>query len=175
MISFLAYTLAMRLLAICPRIRKEGGCVVATTARRTRFLSLGTIYRQVIIDPANKMITIRSIYLWIIRLRRIVRFSDVHAITYGYTDMSPDSGLSFAHDSYDCFEVGLRFKDDSEIRLFSFIGEGTFSNKGPFPNWLYWSEYALDLAGSQEKESRAFVDLLSKMIGVTVVPSRGYW
>jgi hypothetical protein len=58
------------------------------------------------------------------------------------------------------------------LHLFNFIGDGTFSNNGPFPNWLYWDEFAFDLSGSQEKESRVFVDLLSKMVGVKIVPPR---
>ena len=34
-----------------------------------------------------------------------------------------------------------------------------------------WDEYAMDFAGSQERESRAFVQLLSKLIGVSIMPS----
>ena len=84
------------------------------------------------------------------------------------------SAFSFAHDSFDWFTVGLRLKGDSEFRLFNFIGDGTFGNTGPFPDWLYWDEFAFDFSGSQDKESRVFVDLLSKMIGVKVVPPRLY-
>jgi len=53
-----------------------------------------------------------------------------------------------------------------------FIGEGTFGNEGPFPDWCYWDEFALDISGSQEDESRVFADVLSKIIGVQVVPPR---
>ena len=85
-----------------------------------------------------------------------------------------DEGWALAggNDSFDWFTVGLRLADDSELQLFNFIGDGTFSNNGPFPDWLYWDEFAFDLSGSQEKESRVFVDLLCKMIGVRVVPPR---
>lgn len=164
----------MRLFAICPRIKKHSGRIIATTAWRVRLLFLGTIYRKVVIDAANKTISIFSCYLWLIRLRRAIPFSKVRAVTYGYEDMSPDSLLSYAHDSYDWFTVGLRFNDDSEMHLFNFIGEGTFSNNGPFPDWMYWEEFVFDITGSQEKESRVFVDVLSKIIGVKVVPPRKY-
>ncbi len=46
-------------------------------------------------------------------------------------------------------------------------------NDGPWPDWLYWNDYLFDLSGTQERESKAFVELLSKMIGVSVVPARG--
>ena len=164
----------MRLLAFCPRIRKDNGRIVATTAWRVSLLLLGTIYRKIVIDPTNETISIYSRYLWLIRLQRTVRFSEIQAVTYGYEDMSPGSLLSVARDSYDWFTVGLRLNADSEMRLFNFIGGGTFNNNGPFPDWLYWDEFVLDLAGSQENESRVFVDVLSEMIGVTVVPPRVY-
>jgi hypothetical protein len=162
----------MRLFSICPRVRKHSSRIVATTAWRVRLLFLGTIYRKVVIDPTNKTVSIFSRYLWLIRRRSAVPFSKVKAVTYGYEDMSLDSLVSYAHDSYDWFTVGLRFKDDSEIRLFNFIGDGTFSNNGPFPDWVYWDEYAFDISGSQDKESRVFVDVLSKIIGVKVIPPR---
>ncbi len=54
--------------------------------------------------------------------------------------------------------------------MFNFSGEGTFANHGPWPDWIYWDEFAFDLSGSQESESRTFVDLLSKMLRVPVVP-----
>lgn len=160
----------MRLLALCPRIRKHDDCILVTTAWRSSVLSLGTIYRKVVIDPQNRKLVIASRYLWLISRSREIRFSEILAVTYGYEDTSLD--LDFGHDSFDWFTVGLRLKDDSELRLFNFIGEGTFTNTGPFPDWCYWDEFAFDLSGSQDKESRTFVDLLCKMIGVKVVPPR---
>jgi hypothetical protein len=111
--------------------------------------------------------------LWLICRNRIVRFAEIQGVTYGYEDMSPASLLSYAHDSYDWFTVGLRLNDNSEMHLFNFIGEGTFANNGPFPDWLYWEQFTFDISGNQEKQSRLFVDVLSKMIGVSVVPPSG--
>jgi hypothetical protein len=68
--------------------------------------------------------------------------------------------------------VGLRLQDDKFIHLFFFFGDGTFTNDGPLPDWLYWDDYLFDFTGTQEKESRGFVELLRKMIGVHVEPSR---
>lgn len=162
----------MRLFALCPRIRKDSGRIVATTAWRVRLLLLGTIRREIVIDPIGETISINSRYLWLIRLQRTVPFSEIQAVTYGYEDMSQGSLLSFAHDSYDWFTVGLRLNSDLEMRLFNFIGDGTFSNNGPFPDWFYWDNFVFDLSGSQENESRVFVDVLSKLIDVEVVPPR---
>jgi hypothetical protein len=36
--------------------------------------------------------------------------------------------------------------------------------------WLYWDEFLFDQSGTQEQESRAFVEMLSKMMGVSIIP-----
>lgn len=162
----------MRFLALCPRIHHEDGRLVATTAWRLRVLLLGTVLRTVIVDRDQRSIAVRSRYLWVFRRNRRIPFSSVQSVTYGYEDWSPDSMLAYAHDSFDWFTVGLRLSDDSEITLFNFLGEGTFSNSSPIPDWMYAEDYALDLAGSQESESRAFVDVVAKLVGVKVTPPR---
>jgi hypothetical protein len=67
--------------------------------------------------------------------------------------------------------VGLRLHNLDELHLFFFYGDGTFSNDGPLPDWFYWKDYLFDLSGAQEKESRLFVDLPSKMMKVPVEPA----
>jgi hypothetical protein len=93
----------MRLFALCPRIRKDSGRVVATTAWRVRLLLFGTVHREIVIDPTNETISVHSRYLWLIRLQRTVPFSEIQAVTYGYEDMSLGSLLFYAHDSHDWF------------------------------------------------------------------------
>lgn len=162
----------MRLLSICPRIRKESDKIIASTAWRIQILSLGAVYREVIVDPKKKRVTISSRYLWTQENKQVVRFREIMAVVYGYEDQSLGAMFARAHNSFDTFSVGLRLCDDTDVHLFSFSGEGTFANHGPLPDWWYWEQYALDVAGSQEKESRMFVDLLAHMIDVTVVPPR---
>jgi len=160
----------MRLFSLCPRIRKNGGRVIATSAWRSQILSLGSSFREVIVDPKRKAIRIRSRWLWFFRKTESIRFSKIEAVTYGYEDQAINLSMYNAHDALDCFSVGLRLYNDREIRLFKFFGEGSFVNDSIFPDWMYWEEYAFDINGSQEAESRVFVDLLAKLINVTVVP-----
>lgn len=162
----------MRLLAISPRITKQSGCVVATTGWLPRILTLGTLYRRVSVCPGQSVVRIHSRYAWWIHRQTKYLFNEIESITYGYSDEAPDALFAFAHDSIDVFSVGLRLIDDSEITLFHFSGAGAFTNNGPFPDWMYWDEYALDLEGSQESDSRAFVEVLSNLIGVSVTPPR---
>ena len=165
----------MRLFAICPRITKESNRIVVTTARRVQILLLGLLYRRVEIDPTCESISLWSRYAWLFGRQRTIRFAEVTAVTYGYEDLVSDAGyFSYAHDSFDWFTVGLRLRDDTEVHLFNFVGDGTFVNHGPLPDWLYWDDFTFNITGSQEKESRVFVDLLAKLCDVQVVPPRRY-
>jgi hypothetical protein len=164
--------LALRLFSVCPRVRKCGGKLVAVTAWRLRILTLGCLYRKVTVDPKRGELVIYRRYFWLFARRRRVRFGAVEAVTYGYQDWAVGASWSWAHDSVDLFSVGLRLHGGDELRLFYFYGDGTFRNDGPLPDWLYWDDYLFDVSGTQERESRAFVELLSRMIGTSVVPAR---
>ena len=165
-------TLSLRLFSICPRLSKFKGKLIATTAWRLRILTLGLLFRKVIVDPKRRELTLYRRYFWVFPRRRRIRFERIEAVAYGYQDWAVGASLSWAHDSLDLFSVGLRLHGGDELRLFYFYGDGTFSNHGPWPDWLYWDDYLFDMSGTQEKESRAFAELLSKMIGVSVVAAR---
>ena len=139
--------------------------MIAASSWWTMLISLGMLYRKVAVDVSDKTVSIYSRYLWLIRLRRAIPFADVRAVTYGYDDDSGD---------YDWFRVGLRLADDSELHLFNFVGEGTFITGGSLPSWMCWDEFEIDFSGGQEKESRLFVNVVSKIINVCVVPPRIY-
>ncbi len=159
-------------LSVCPRVRKSHGKLVAESAWGVRIASLGSYYRKVVVDPKKEELSIHRRYLWAIRKRRRVRFGAIQAVTYGYQDWSTDASWSWAHDSTDLFSVGLRLHGGGDQHLFYFYGDGTFQNDGPLPDWVYWDDYLFDTSGTQERESRAYVELLSKMIGVPVEPGR---
>ena len=98
-------------------------------------------------------------------------FARIVGVTYGYEDVNPFSSLGLVHDAFDRFIIGLRVVGRDEVKLFSFFGDGVFTNNGPLPDWWYWKEIAVDFAGTQERESRLFAQLISRLIGVTILPS----
>lgn len=144
----------------------------AISSLRYRILTLGLHRRRIVFNRAKRRISISTLYLWFIDRRRRLSFNKVAAILYGYENLNPESSYALAHDGMDWFAVGLRLyageHDFEEIKLFNFLGEGTFVNEGPLPDWMYWDDIHFDLSGSQEKESRIFVELLSKMIEVPI-------
>ncbi len=159
-----------RLFSLCPRIRKDEDRLVASTPWRLRLLTLGTFFRQVIVDPDRKEVIIRRRYFWLFPRERRIPFEAVRGVTYGYQDVTPGASWFWAHDSTDLFRVGLKLDRLDEVHLLSFFGDGTFTNDGPLPDWFYWENYLFDLSGIQERESRAYAELLSKMLNAAIEP-----
>lgn len=156
-----------------PRVSKQQGKLIAETSWWHRIFTLGTVYRQVVLRPKKKEIHLYRCYAWFFRKKQRIPFHHVEAIAYGYSDQSGNQYFSYAHDSYDTFSVGLRLLGQpDDIHLFYFYGDGTFTNNGPWPDWMYWDDYLVDMSGTQQSDSKKFVELLSKMIGVSIVPGR---
>ncbi|MBX9578971.1 MAG: hypothetical protein K2X87_01570 [Gemmataceae bacterium] len=161
-----------RLLSLGPRIRKAGGKLHAVTGWRVWLLSLGLCNRAVVVDPAARAVFIRDRVCWFFPRRRRVRFDHIRAVAYGYSDPNAFGGLNLARDTFDVFSVGLKLHADGDDyqHLFRFVGEGSFTNDGPLPNWFYLGEYVFDAEGAQEGESRAFVTVLCRLTGKPVEP-----
>jgi len=157
--------------SMCPRIAADDQQLTASTSLVALCLTLGFCSRRVVIDRATETIRITRRIAWFYTRTETIEFRRIDAVTYGYEDMNPMAFLGGAHDALDRFVVGLKLIGADELRLFSFIGDGAFTNDGSLPDWWYWKEIAMDFAGPQERESRVFVTLLSKLIGVTIAPS----
>jgi hypothetical protein len=158
------------LFSISPHIYKRHGRLEAVTSLWFQIFTLGLIHKRVIIDPKEQLVRIRRRYLWLIHRSTKVPFRSIAAITYGYDDWGNPGNLSWAHDAKEIYSVGLRLYSGHEKRLFYFMGDGEFQNDGPLPDWWYWQEFLFDFAGTQQRESRMFVEALSKMIGAEVRP-----
>lgn len=162
--------IASSLLSIGPRVRKKHGRLVASTAWLVCVATLGLLYRRVTVDPKRQEIYLHRRCCWFFARTKRIPFTAVAAILYGYQDLAYSGIFSWSHDSVDLFSVGLRLQSGRRRHLFYFYGDGTFTNDGPLPDWMYWENYLFDLSGTQERESRAFVEVLSKMIGAEIAP-----
>ena len=159
------------LFSVCPRVARRGRTVVASTALRLRLVTLGALYREVIIDPKAEVIRLRRRSFWFFKRAVRIPFGSVRAVTYGYAGTGGPHGWWWgAQDTKDAFRVGLRLSNFQEVHLFWFYGDGPFTNYGPFPDWPYWQEYLFDLRGTQETESRLYAEMLSRLIGAPVEP-----
>jgi hypothetical protein len=160
-----------RLFTFCPHVFRKKAKLVAATGLYLRILTLGTIYREVIIDPREKVVRVRRRYGWFFKRAVRIPFESVRAVTYGVaTGDAPLGWRMGAYKTKEAFRVGLRLSNFREVHLFWFYGDGPFTNYGPFPDWLYWPEHLLDMRGTQETESRTYADTLSRLIGSPVEP-----
>lgn len=157
--------------SVCPLIQADEDHLTASTSWLARILSLGLLVRHLVVDRQTRTVTIEQRTAWFFHRRWTFSFKQVAAVTYGYEDIHPAALFSGTHDAIDRYIVGLRIVGRDELRLFYFLGDGVFTNEGPLPDWWYWEDYTMDFTGPQERESRAFVQLLSKLIGVTILPS----
>ncbi|HEY6226477.1 MAG TPA: hypothetical protein VI282_05070 [Verrucomicrobiae bacterium] len=164
------YGMPTRLLSITPRIVGDERGITATTARVAQLLMLLSRFRRVRVDRVERTVTIEDRSWWFGRRSRVILFDEVAAIGYGYEEWSFSGGI-WARDPIDRFVVGLKLKWGEEVRLFWFVGDGTFTNDGPFPDWYYWKEMAFDLRGTQEQESRMFARALGNVLGAPLGPS----
>jgi hypothetical protein len=159
------------LFSLCPRLGKRKGKLVASTPLRLRVLSLGALYREVVIDPKQEVVRVRRRALWFFKRAIRIPFGSVRAVTYGYADSGAPAGWRWgAYKTKEAFRVGLRLSNFQEIHLFWFYGDGPFTNYGPLPDWLYWQEHLFDVSGTQETESRVYAEVLSRLIGAPVEP-----
>jgi hypothetical protein len=163
---------SLSVLSICPRVAKQRGRLIASSAWRFRVLTLGLLQRQVIVDPKEQVVIIRRRVGWFFRQMRRIRFSWIKAIGYGYSDVSGNSTWTVwgTYKTADNFTVQLKLHGGDDVHLFYFYGEGPLNNAGPLPDWFYWDDYLLDLSGTQAQESRTFVELLSRMTGAPIEP-----
>ena len=144
---------------------------MASTSWEARILGLGLFIRELVVDPDARHATISKRTAWFFRSTRTYAFDQIEAVTYGYEDLNWKSSFTLAHDAVDRYVVGLRLYGEDELRLFSFIGNGAYQNSWPMPDWVCWPAMAFDLSGTQESDSRMFVQVLSKLIGVGILPS----
>lgn len=181
----IAVMAGLRILTLAPRVHEHRGLLRARSSLLLQILSLGCFRREVLVDRRARYVTITRRILWLFRSSRVIPFRHVHRIDYDFArtvtsikrtgvDRSAVSG-----DEIESFHVALvlRQREDvpeshrhlyeERVPLFSFYGEG----RGDYQAlWALISHglraNPLDLEGSQESLSRAYVERLRDYIGV---------
>jgi hypothetical protein len=161
-------TFYLPFLTFRPRIRERDDKLVASTSYRVWLLTLGLSNREVVIDPDRKEAILRRRRFWFWRRRRVIPFDRIKSVTYRYADSSVRPFWGTAGSTFDIYTVGLRLHDFSDVHLFSFFGEGEFENRSIWPDWFYWQEAIFGVSGTQARESRAYAEVLMRMIGVSL-------
>jgi hypothetical protein len=165
------FVVVLRAFKVQPKISKEGDILVATTGWTLRMMTLFAASRRMLVDPKQKAVRICDRCFWFFDRWHRIPFDMVESIIYSYSDVSPGQlSWSGAYREMDLFDVKLRLRDGEERRLFRFFGQGEFVNNSIFPDWWYWNDTVMTplIQGDQENQSRAFVNVLSGLIGAPV-------
>jgi hypothetical protein len=171
LLGYLLFFVYGKVFRFRPRIRRDGGRLVATSGRRSQVFSLGLWWRRVTVDRNARTIRIESRGGWIFRSARTIPFDRIAEVLYGYGQLDPSSYAPMAayHDD-DLFTVGLLLDDNKEVPLFRFYGTGSFTNNTIWPDWMYFDSTIMErlTQGPQEDESLYFADALALLIGVPI-------
>ncbi len=156
------------LLTIAPRIQHRGAGLVAETSLAGYFAGLTLLRKRVEVDPKAGVFRLSRRTLWFFESNREIRFDEVRRITYKYSDLKLFQSRH-VHDPLDCYTVGLELMNGEELRLFRFIGDGAAYNAGYLPDWCHFRDLTFDASGTQERESRIFVQALEEITGIALV------
>lgn len=153
---------------LAPRIRREGRSLIASTSFLGFLCSLTLLQRQVRIDTEHEEVVLRSRWFWFVVRERRIPFAEVEALSYHYSDWNPLTSLGMTGNPLDCYTVSLHLngRRRQPVHLFRFLGAGQFTNRSGMPDWMYWKEFRHDIIGTQEGESRAWVDALQSLLDV---------
>ncbi len=156
------------LFRLAPRIETEGRSLVASTSFLGFLCSFTLLQRSVRVDVAREEVVLRSRWLWFLVRERRIRFADVASVSYQYSDWNPFTSWGGTGNPVDCYTISLHLfgQRRQPVHLFRFVGAGVFSNRSGMPDWYYWKEIRHDLVGTQEGESRAYVDALQSLLDV---------
>ena len=163
----------LRLLTFAPQFREADGVLILRTSVLARILTLGLYRREVKVDRKARYITIEHRLAWFHRRSRLIPFRHVHRIDYDYDSTATSvsrgwHGEAHIENEVETFTVSLvlRPREDvpsshadlyeEKLELARFHGDGTGTSV----------RSAIDLHGSQESLSKAYVDRLSALLGV---------
>ena len=150
-------------LAMGPRFKVKEGQLRSRSNLVFCLLTLGLYFKRVVIDTEREVIVIRRRVLWFIKFVREVRFSEIKRIDYSYEEtVTSWNSLGWTTDAVDKFKVSLVLHDESWVKLWTFVGEGS-GQTGLLGVWM--GDEEVDFEGSQESDSLYFVELMQYFTG----------
>jgi hypothetical protein len=149
--------------AFAPKVWWEGDCLHARTSLAVQTIALGTVRKEVIVDPHAREVVVRTRTAWFFPSERVVPFDAISHVAYGYGSLVTSFNIfGHAHDSLESFSVGLALHDRDEIHLFSFSGGGA---KATGAMGVMLGDDLVDVQGDQQGKSLSYVDALMELTG----------
>lgn len=153
-------------LSLQPRVRRQGKQLMVTPSWLLQILTLGAYGLTVHVDGEAGYVYIQLRRFWFFSQARVVSFKQIERICYEYYGL-PTSWDIFGrvHDELERFRVSLALRGTEErVHVGSFYGEGAAGSLAT----LLMGDDLFDLAGTQELDSRQFVEQLCALTGATL-------
>ena len=164
------FTPQLSFLTLRPSIHEQRDSVVIRTGFLAGLFSLFLNTRQVEISPARQtvMFSYRRAYFFTSRTQ--LDFADVWYVDYSFGAMGTDWGWTASgvgrHDQVESFTIALVTRDERTHTVCAFRGEGSACTG--WTGVLLGGDSLVDLAGTQDKESRKLAHYLAGLLGVTI-------
>jgi hypothetical protein len=156
-------TVTSRFSAVNPKVWIDEGVLHARTNLFLQLLCLFLWRKTVVVDPRARLLTVSWRYLWFFQRTGEIAFDDITHFEYRYASVATSwSWFGQVHDSLEQFTIDAALNDNTEMRLFSFRGEGAH-NTGALG--VLMGDSVFDVQGDQEKRSLAYIDLLQEFTG----------
>ncbi|MFN7696688.1 MAG: hypothetical protein ACK6CU_11140 [Deltaproteobacteria bacterium] len=153
------------LLSVSPDVEIDAlDRLVARSSPLVRVLTLFSFERTVTVDRKRQVVHLETRFLWFGRSKRAIRFDEISHLSYRYGSLWTSIGFLGVKDRVERFSVGLVLRDESEVHVFDFSGEGHGDPTGVV-GVLLDGDSLVDFAGAQEAQSLSFIELLMKVTG----------
>jgi hypothetical protein len=156
-------TVTSRFSAVNPKVWIDGDALHARTNLFLQLLCLFFWCKTVVVDRRARVMTIHWRYFWFLRRTGDIAFDDITHFEYRYGSIATAwSWFGHVHDSLEQFSIDAALTDRTEMRLFSFRGQGAHQTGAV---GVLLGDSAIDFQGDQGARSLAYIDLLQEFTG----------
>lgn len=154
-------------LSLKPWIHLEEGRLEVRTSPLLRALSLFSWCHTVEVDTRRRSIRIRTRRFWRQAQEREIPFDRIEYIDYSLDAIPTGWSAYGATDQVESFTISLVCREPRErVPFATFSGEGSVSTG--WGGMLIGGDEMVDVQGDQESASRRLVEVLRRMVGVSV-------
>ena len=153
-----------------PSIRETKSSIIIKTGFLTKLYTLFFYTQKIEIIPSIRKIKISKTFAWVFPVYNQLDFDDVWYIEYAFKSSGTDWGYTSSGyknlDEMEKFSILLVTKNEKKHFVCSFSGEGAVSTG--WSGILIGHDDIIDYEGTQENESKQFVEYLCKILDVTL-------
>lgn len=151
-----------------PSVKISAGKLVVRTGFPQELITAFLDVKRLTVIPRKRQVFYTRRLFYFKRINMSASFDEISRIDYGFSSTGTDWGWSNSimgrQDQLESFGISLIMKDGRRFPVCAFQGEGAVCT-----GWigvLAGDDSIVDFSGTQEVDSRAFANMLSRILGV---------